>query len=429
MARAKAKATKNGLRVTKKDKKKERIRQEYQRQRRRVLISVLAVIVIAVVGILYYLFGGASPKESTTLASGQQFSMIVQRGTLYTCGMNKSGQLGNGQTEDCYNVPVKVMDDVQKVAAGYDTAFAITKDGTLYGWGGNAYGQLADGTFENSNTPVEIMQDVTEVAAGNGHVLAITSDGSVYSWGENTYNLIGQSNAENADGVACQTEPVKIMDNGMDVSAGEQTSFVVTTDGVLYGWGLDQNGQIGIAEADSVGDDKAVYQAEPTVILENVKKVSAGRYLHTLALTNDGEVYAWGNNLNGAVGAASQESGDAVYSEPVKVLEDCVDIAAGSAHSLALKKNGDLYAWGSQRYNQIGVKVVDHQTDLEAYYYQSKPVKVCSGVSEIASNGMHSILRTRHGTLKTWGNNTLGQCGNHGFDNVTLPAEITITAS
>lgn len=429
MARTKAKATKNGLRVTNKDKKKERIQQEYHRQRKRVLISVLAVIIVACVGILYYLFGGASAKENTTLASGQQFSMFIQRGTLYACGMNKSGQLGTGQTDDCYNVPVKVMDNVKLAAGGYDTAFAVTKDGTLYGWGGNAYGQLADGSFENSSTPVEIMQDVTDVAAGNGHVLAITSDGSVYSWGDNSYNLVGQSDSKNADGIDCQTEPVKIMEDAIDVSAGEQTSFVVTSDGTLYGWGLDQNGQIGVAEADSTSDDKAPYQSEPAVILENVKKVSAGRYMHSLALTNDGEVYAWGNNLNGAVGAVSTGDGNIVYNEPVKVLDDCVDVAAGSGHSLALKKNGDLYAWGSQQYNQIGVKFVNHQTELDDYYYQSEPVKVSSGISEMVTNGMHNIIRTKHGTLKTWGNNSLGQCGNHTFDSIQLPETINITAS
>lgn len=429
MARTKVKETKNGLRVTKGDKKKEQFREAHYRERRRVLISVLAVIAIACVGILYYLFGGASAKEGTSLACGQQFSMIIQRGTLYTCGMNKSGQLGTGQADDCYNIPVKAMEDVKTAAAGYDTAFAITKDGTLYGWGGNQYGQLADGTFNNADTPVEIMSDVTAVAAGTGHVLAITSDGSVYSWGDNSYNLIGQSDCENADGVPCQSKPVKIMDHGTDVSAGEQTSFVVTEDGTLYGWGLDQNGQVGVAEADSKSDEKVPYQSEPAEILTDVKKVSAGRYSHTLALTTDGAVYAWGNNLSGAVGAQSKSDGDTVYSEPVKVLDDCVDISAGSSHSLALKGNGDLYAWGSQLNYQIGVENVDHQTSLDDYYYQTRPVKVCSGVSQMATGGMHNILRTRHGLIKTWGSNTLGQCGNHSFDNVQLPEQINITAS
>lgn len=429
MARTKAKKTKNGIRVSKNDKRREKFEQEHLRERRRVLISVLAVIAVACIGILYYLFGGASAKENTSFACGQQFSMIVRRGTLYTCGMNKSGQLGTGQADDCYNIPVKVMDEVKTVAGGYDTAFAVTKDGTLYGWGGNQYGQLADGTFENANTPVEIMSDVTAVAAGNGHVLAITTDGSVYSWGDNSYNLVGQSDCENADGVPCQSKPVKIMDHGVNVSAGEQTSFVVTEDGVLYGWGLDQNGQIGVAEADSESEEKVAYQSEPAEILTDVKKVSAGRYYHTLALKNDGTVYAWGNNLNGAVGAQSKSDGDTVFSEPVQVLEDCVDISAGSSHSLALKSNGELYAWGSQLNLQIGVENVDHQSNLDDYYYQSRPVKVCSGVSQMATGGMHSILSTKHGTIKTWGNNTLGQCGNHDFENVQLPTQINITAS
>ena len=157
-------------------------------------------------------FGGASAKEGTSLACGQQFSMIIQRGTLYTCGMNKSGQLGTGQADDCYNIPVKTMEDVKTAAAGLRHRVCHHEGRHAVRLGRNKYGQLADGTFDNADTPVEIMSDVTAVAAGNGHVLAITADGSVYSWGDNSYNLIGQSDCENADGVPCQSKPVKIMD-------------------------------------------------------------------------------------------------------------------------------------------------------------------------------------------------------------------------
>ena len=79
MARTKAKETKNGIRVSKKDQKRKQFEREHLRERRRVLISVLAVIAVACIGILYYLFGGASAKENTSFACGQQFSMIVRR--------------------------------------------------------------------------------------------------------------------------------------------------------------------------------------------------------------------------------------------------------------------------------------------------------------------------------------------------------------
>ena len=275
------------------------------------------------------------------------------------------------------------------------------------------------------------MDNVADVAAGTGHVLAVTTDGSVYAWGSNEANAVGEGygdvDSDTEDPVKCQSSPVKIMDNARSVSAGNQTSYVVTSDNVLYVWGLDQYYQLGM-EPDSEETTKyytAAYVKEPTKLLDDVAEVSAGRHMSALALTTDGTVYAWGNNVSGAVGCGEDEqSEDSFVKEPVAVLDGCAAIASGNGHSLAIKKNGDLYAWGSNAYQQLGLDSVDKpDTDNP---YQTTPKKVRGGVAEVASNGMHTIIRTKHGSLITFGNDAMGQCGTGSFKPTEDGAKLAI---
>ena len=431
MAR-KAKQTQNGL-TFKKDKYRRMQSEAQKKSRRRKRIACAVAAAAVVVGILYYVFGGAAPHQTDTLATGQQYTAVIQRGKLYTFGSNNFGQLGLGsEVTDNYASPMAaIQQDAVKVACGFNTTYVITSDGTLYGWGANEYAQLGDGTTTHSSEPVKIMDNVADVAAGTGHVLAVTTDGSVYAWGSNEANAVGEGygdvDSDTEDPVKCQSSPVKIMDNARSVSAGNQTSYVVTSDNVLYVWGLDQYYQLGM-EPDSEETTKyytAAYVKEPTKLLDDVAEVSAGRHMSALALTTDGTVYAWGNNVSGAVGCGEDEqSEDSFVKEPVAVLDGCAAIASGNGHSLAIKKNGDLYAWGSNAYQQLGLDSVDKPyTDNP---YQTTPKKVRGGVAEVASNGMHTIIRTKHGSLITFGNDAMGQCGTGSFKPTEDGAKLAI---
>lgn len=404
-----------------------------KKSRRKKRIAAVVVVAAVIAGGLYYLFGGEAPQQTGTMATGQQYTAVIQRGTLYTFGSNDFGQLGLGSavTDNSASPVATLQQDVVKVACGFNTTYAITSDGTLYGWGANEYAQLGNGTTEHSSEPVKILEDVVEAAAGTGHVLAVTADGSVYAWGSNEGNAVGEGygdlDSATEDAVKCQSTPVKIMDGARSVSAGNQTSFVITEDNTLYAWGLDQNYQLGM-EPDAKEKTKyytAGYVSEPTKLLEDVIVVSAGRHLTSMALTADGTVYAWGNNASGAVGCSEDlQDEDGFVKEPVAVLDGCAAIAAGNGHSLAIKENGDLYAWGTNAYKQLGLASVDHpDTDNP---YQSVPKKVRGGVAEVAANGMHTIIRTRHGSLITFGNNALGQCGTGSFTPTEEQAKLAI---
>lgn len=431
MAR-KAKQTKNGL-TFKKDKYRQMQSEAQKKSRRRKRIAYAVAAAAVVVGVLYYIFGGAAPHQTDTLATGQQYTAVIQRGKLYTFGSNNFGQLGLGsEVTDNYASPMAaIQQDVVKVACGFNTTYVITSDGTLYGWGANEYAQLGDGTTTHSSEPVKIMDDVVDVAAGTGHVLAITSDGSVYAWGSNECNAVGEGygdiDSATEDPVKCQSSPVKVMDDGRSVSAGNQTSYVVKNDNSLYVWGLDQYYQLGM-EPNAEEETKyytAGYVEEPTKLMDDVAEVSAGRHMSAMALKTDGTVYAWGNNTSGAVGCGEdKQDEDGFVKEPVQVLDGCAAIASGNGHSLAIKTNGDLYAWGNNAYKQLGLDSVDHpDTDNP---YQTTPKKVRGGVAEVASNGMHTIIRTKHGSLITFGNDAMGQCGTGAFKPTEEGAKLAI---
>ena len=159
---------------------------------------------------------------------------VTTDGSLYTWGENRYGQLGNGTKNDSF-VPKKIMDNVAYVSLGYNHSAAITTDGSLYMWGENIWGQLGNGergAASVSRSPVKIMDHVVCVSLGYIHSAAITEDGSLYTWGDNRYGQLGNG-TENDSSV-----PQKIMDNVAYVSLGYYHSAAVTTDGSLYMWGV-----------------------------------------------------------------------------------------------------------------------------------------------------------------------------------------------
>ena len=137
-------------------------------------------------GSLYQLSPGLkSPRkimEGVVKASCYGPYMALRRdGTLWTWGYNGSGELGDGTTESRYDPSdaYKIMSGVTDFSSGYRHAMAVRKDGTLWAWGWNNYGQLGNGTTTGTLRPIQIDDNVSSVSCGYAISAWITRDGDL----------------------------------------------------------------------------------------------------------------------------------------------------------------------------------------------------------------------------------------------------------
>ena len=317
-------------------------------------------------------------------------------GYVYTWGWNNYGQLGNNSHSSSY-APVRVRDpasptDTSKglkavqVSGGTYHSLAVGADGNTYAWGYNSSGQLGDGTTTSRTTPVMVKEpdpktstDVpadlayVQVSAGYEHSLAVGNDGYAYAWGDNTRGQLGNnSNGYYAD----SSVPVRVRDpanptdtsiglKATQVSTGTYHSLAVGSDGYAYAWGYNSNGQLG--NNNTYNDSSVpVHVRDPANPYDSSKGLQAvqvsGGYYHSLAVGSDGYAYAWGYNKYGQLGNGTSYSNSSV---PVHVRDPAsptdsskglkaTQFIAGDHHSLAVSPNGYTYACGYNGYGQLG---------------------------------------------------------------------------
>ncbi len=183
-----------------------------------------------------------------------------------------------------------------------------------------------------------------KVAAGEYHTVAVKTDGTLWTWGWDGYGQLGDGDPSGTGTTTSvsQPAPVLIGSGFAAVSAGTNHTVAVKQDGTLWAWGDNYYGQL--------GDGTATTRYVPAQIGSGFAAVSAGSYLHTVAVKADGTLWAWGFNSNGQLGDGTT----AQRSSPVQIGSGFVSAAAGSYHTEAVKADGTLWAWGSNYHGQLG---------------------------------------------------------------------------
>jgi alpha-tubulin suppressor-like RCC1 family protein len=246
---------------------------------------------------------------------------------------------GSGKQNSNVPQPVPNLHNVKAVSAGAGFSLALINDGTVVAWGSNISGVLGDGTTKHRESPVPVLKltNIIAIAAGWTHCLALTENGRVWTWGE-TGN-----------------PPVQLDDftNVSAIAAGEYHSLALKSGGDVWAWGGGQFGQVGNGK-DYLGS------ARPTAVvgLPKIIKIAAG-LVHSLALDSNGAVWGWGSNQNDQLGnfnAVIKINQNGVTNIPVRTLtvSNATRIAAGDRHSLALEANGTVWAWGSDASGELG---------------------------------------------------------------------------
>lgn len=346
---------------------------------------------------------------------------------VWAWGNGDSGQLGNGQTGNS-TVPGAVWAPptwygrrVLSVAAGLSHCLALLDDGGVWAWGNGAYGQLGNGRTLDWSTPMAVINPVgwtghkvVSVAAGRSHSLALLDDGSIWAWGDGSAGQLGNGQAGrfySSNLPVAVSAPVEwIGRKVLNIAAGGFNSLALLDDGSVWAWGHGGSGELGNGQlVDSSVPVPVSVPAEWNG--HRVLGVAAGSN-HSLALVDDGSVWAWGWGLfgslgNGQVGVSSLPV--AVSAPPAWAGRRVVSVAAGDYHSLAVLDDGTTWAWGSDMSGQLG----NGQTGES-----SVPVAVSTPaewngrrVVGVAAGSSHSLAILDDGSLWSWGEGLDGQLG------------------
>ena len=291
-------------------------------------------------------------------ADYEQSFIIKKDGSLWGCGVeyyipsdDKRSRKYGPNRETLY----KIMDDVASVSASWYHTLIVKKDGTLWAYGVNSSGQFGNGTTKSATAPVKITDNVESAVAGNFHSLVLKKDGSLWACGRNEDGELGDgTNIERHSLVE-----VKGVDNIVAL-AGKcfRTSYVITQDGTLWGWGQNLSGQL--------NDGTKTNRNKPQKVMDNVSSASSVAYV--LAVKKDGSLWGVGNNKSGQLGNGTTTNAD----RPIKIMDDVKSAAAagGSIHSLIVKNDGSLWVCGNNQYGQLGDGTTTDRLEL---------VKVMSG--------------------------------------------------
>lgn len=211
----------------------------------------------------------------TKIAAGFDYSVALRSdGTVWAWGDGDSGELGDGQANQS-SIPVQVtgLSQVTSISVGWDAAYAIrtTSAGpTLWAWGANFSGDLGDGTQAEHDTPEQVtgVPGIVQVSAGGQFAIALASDGSVWGWGGDDWGQFGNTPTH-----ALVTHPIKTLAAGSGItqlSAGQSHVLALTSGGGVLAWGLNSDGELGN------GNNAAIVGPVHVTGLSGASQVAAG---------------------------------------------------------------------------------------------------------------------------------------------------------
>ncbi|XP_062242430.1 probable E3 ubiquitin-protein ligase HERC1 isoform X5 [Platichthys flesus] len=325
---------------------------------------------------------------------------------VYVWGSNSSHQLVEGTQEKILQPKMaSSFADAQTIEAGQYCTFVISSDGSVRACGKGSYGRLGLGDSNNQSTlkkltfePHRAIKKVSSSKGSDGHTLAFTTEGEVFSWGDGDYGKLGHGNSSTQKYPKLIQGPLqgKVV---VCVSAGYRHSAAVSEDGELYTWGEGDFGRLGHGDSNS--------RNIPTLVkdISNVGEVSCGSS-HTIALSKDGRtVWSFGGGDNGKLG-----HGDTNRVYKPKVVEALQGmfirkVCAGSQSSLALTSTGQVYAWG------CGACLGCGSSEATALRPKLLEELATTRVVDISIGDSHCLALSHDNEVYAWGNNSMGQCG------------------
>ena len=329
-------------------------------------------------------------------------------GRVLTCGSERSfpGVLGHGALTGEHRVlalPTMVAGlmgvRVVSVAAGTIYTLALTEAGHVFSWGMGERGSLGHGNEQHQHTPklVEALQAmrVVGVAASVYYSLARTDAGRLFQWGALSERAADPGKRLLVPTLVTALQAVKVV----DMAAGSSFNLALSEAGRVYSWGFGFDGRLGHGSP-------ALTLTTPTMIeaLEPHKIVSVKGTGHGLAISEAGRVFSWGPSFRGKLG-----HGDEQKQPTPKLIEalqevKVVEVEAGVSHSIAVTDDGQIYSWGSSDKGELGHGNMRSQ-------FTPKRIEALQGLRVVGAKAGHqrSLALTATGKVYGWGSNLEGE--------------------
>lgn len=364
------------------------------------------------------------PYKGVDITAGEGHTLMISgEKKLFACGRNDFGQLGTGD-DITYNTPQLVASLNEKrviaVSAGQYHSLALCSDGSVYSWGRNDKGQLGLGDQIDRPTPQLVAalsgKMVIEISCGNSFSMAVTTQGGVFSWGSNEDGQLGLG--EIPQSFVDIPSPVSALSDLRisSVCAGGFHAFALDWYSSVFAWGQNRFGQLGLGDFDGYNTPMLIEELQGKF----VTALSAGQF-HSFAIAADRTVYSWGMNASGQLGHGHQAN----LQLPEIVAElagrDVVQISAGWEHSIAICRDNSIFSWGSSGYGQ-------HGSGDDSVHQFPTPVPDFSeaGIAHISAGVWFCIASCGDGSIYSWGQNDFGQLGLGHVNNMNTPQRIHI---
>ena len=334
-------------------------------------------------------------------AGKSQTLALLQTGEVLGWGGAGGGRYSPGNVDICSTLisnrdPVYVgqSERFSSTSAGYGVSLGVTTKNELLVWGWNPIGIGGAPASSEIPTLIEAITRPISVAAGQSLFAAIDQTGSLYTWGLNVDHALGRptEHLNAVPGVVAGLPPMQA------VALGDNFMIALSHAGEVFSFGSNSAGQLGLGHLNNAATPARV--PVPVPMTASIKSIAVGA-THVLALSREGDVYAWGSNQYGQLGRPQPryDSQPTLLEMPEKITA----LAAGTHFSLALSESGQVYAWGWNGFGQLG------SNDKRP---RSTPTKVLGlvQVQAIAAGEMHAVAVGKQ-ALYGWGSNEAGQIG------------------
>lgn len=375
--------------------------------------------------------------QGFVMSAGAGHTGIIHHGKLYVWGQNNQGQVGMGKITkatdtDQPNTPYLVTTapaDTVSISFNNTHSSLLTKDGKVYTWGANNFNQIGHNTNDvYQPTVVAGLPKIVMISSGLRHHLTLAEDGSVYAFGYNSDGQLGSTIADKGNNAPVKVDFSQAQNIGkiIQVSAGSNASYVLDDKGQVWAWGKNQFGNLGQGTTCESKNGCTDFNPTPVKVkgLDDVKivEISAGGD-HVLALSDKGQVWAWGENRTSQIGfnadgtKGTTNAWENNYPTPKLITwsetNKAKHVYAKLTSSSLIGTDGNFYQWGVYGDQQQ----VNGKNKIE-YPNLNEPTNqtpILKNLHDVGAGNTHRIVKDKIGNVLVLGWNFNGSLGIEGL--------------